>query len=185
MKRNTFYIYGLLLSIILIAQDGHIYLYDRDGYNETIPIDSIKSIIFSMNRTNTIRIQHKDGSQTESLITNLDMITFVSVPPSGSYEKPSQIVNTTFALRQNYPNPFNPSTTIEYELPESGRVLIQIFDVKGQLVRILESGNRFSGRHRVIWDGKNGDLQRVASGVYLYRMHYGNSVQMRKLLLLK
>jgi hypothetical protein len=185
MNRKTLLIVWLSLSIILLAQDRHMYLYDSDGQKTTIPVDSIRNVSFMMNQTHTIRVLQRDGLQTESKITGLDKITFVNITPAGLYERDPREMKTTFILHQNYPNPFNPSTTIEYELSKPGWVRIQIIDVNGRLIRTLLSGYRSVGRHQVIWDGRNEDLQRVASGVYLYRMYNGNGVRIKKLLYVK
>jgi hypothetical protein len=79
-----------------------------------------------------------------------------------------------FRLAQNYPNPFNPSTTIEFEVPETdaGFVLIalEVYNTMGQRIRTLAQGSYEAGRHRVVWDGSDSDGKRVASGVYYYRL---------------
>ena len=89
------------------------------------------------------------------------------------------------SLEQNYPNPFNARTVIPYQLPTGSRVRLEIFDVLGRKVRTLASGQRPGGEHRVAWDGTRGDGRAVASGVYLYRLETGESVQARKALLLR
>ncbi len=58
-------------------------------------------------------------------------------------------------LRGNYPNPFNPSTTIVFELRESSEVMLQLFDVKGQLVNTLASSYLSPGSYETFWDGTN------------------------------
>ena len=84
----------------------------------------------------------------------------------GSYEinRPS-----SFALFDNYPNPFNPSTTIEYAVPQSGRVRISI-NLNGQLVKVLVDDWVDVGRHVISWDSTDSREIRVGSGVYLYRI---------------
>ncbi|MCI0553751.1 MAG: T9SS type A sorting domain-containing protein [Anaerolineae bacterium] len=71
-----------------------------------------------------------------------------------------------YGLEQNYPNPFNPSTMISFALPENGKVTLRVFTLTGQLVRQVASGDYASGRHEVIWDGKDDRGAAVASGVY-------------------
>src|SRR5262249_46075873 len=58
-------------------------------------------------------------------------------------------------LEQNYPNPLNPRTTFAFSLPVAGRARLNIFDVRGRLVRTLVDGQFPAGRHEVIWDGTN------------------------------
>jgi hypothetical protein len=94
-------------------------------------------------------------------------------------------VPTQFALRQNSPNPFNPSTKIAYDLPSAGDVQISVFNVLGQHVKDLVSGYREAGSYDVIWNGKDNADQRVASGVYFYRIKSDQFNETKKMLLLK
>ena len=94
-------------------------------------------------------------------------------------------VATTFALHANYPNPFNPETTIAFDLPQAGRVELQVFDLLGQTVRTLLAQELSAGGHQVVWNGLDASGARVSSGVYFYRLQAGSQVQMRRMLLLK
>ena len=91
----------------------------------------------------------------------------------------------TYGLSQNYPNPFNPETIIEYQLPEAGRVSLKVYTIVGQEIRTLADGEKMAGYHQVIWDGKDNAGQRLASGVYLYRIQVGKFTQTKKVILLK
>ena len=73
-------------------------------------------------------------------------------------------------LLPNYPNPFNPETTIRYILPEQSQVRLVVYDLLGQTVRTLMDGPQSAGTRTVVWDGQNQDRQKVASGLYLYRL---------------
>jgi len=74
------------------------------------------------------------------------------------------------ALLQNYPNPFNPDTWIPYQLAEDGKVIIIIYDSIGQIVRKLDSGNRKAGCCEIHWDGRDGEGQPAANGIYFYAL---------------
>jgi len=93
-------------------------------------------------------------------------------------------------LLQNIPNPFNPETWIAYELAEDVNVSIQIYDTTGRLVRALDLGHRPAGYYvdrakAAYWDGRNDAGERVASGLYLYRLNAGNFSAVRRMLILK
>lgn len=88
-----------------------------------------------------------------------------------------------FRLEQNYPNPFNPITTIAYQLPEESDVRLTIYNVRGQQVRSAVSGRQAAGNREFIWNGLDDSGEAVASGVYLYRLHAGEAVLTRKMLL--
>ena len=88
----------------------------------------------------------------------------------GGLSLASSALPTRYALSQNHPNPFNPETTIRYDVPSLGPVSVVVYDVTGRTVRVLVDGDRMAGRHRVVWDGRDGLGRAVGSGVYLYRM---------------
>lgn len=105
-----------------------------------------------------------------------------------------QIVNILRApkktvLKQNYPNPFNPETWIPYELAKDTDVLIELYDLRGQLVRRLELGfqrrDRYTSREKAaLWDGRNQIGERVASGIYFYVLRAGDFTATRKMAIL-
>ena len=82
----------------------------------------------------------------------------------------SPIVAKGYALNQAYPNPFNPSTTISYEVGRTGNATLKVFNLRGELIRILKEGWHFNGRHQVSWDGKDNSGMQVPSGTYIYRL---------------
>jgi hypothetical protein len=90
-----------------------------------------------------------------------------------------------YALHQNYPNPFNPTTTIEYDLPKSSSVRLEIYNITGQKVRTLTSGQASAGHQTIVWDGRDATGRSVSSGIYLYRLTAGEYVKTRKMLLMK
>ena len=90
-----------------------------------------------------------------------------------------------FALAQNTPNPFNPQTEINFELPQAMAVRLQIFDLRGRLVKTLIDGQRQVGPQSIIWNGRDARGARVASGVYLYQLQAGEQVERRKMTLVK
>lgn len=74
------------------------------------------------------------------------------------------------SLSQNHPNPFSSATAISYQSPNVGRASLTIYDIAGQVVRTLADEHRAAGHHTVIWDGRDGNGQKVAPGIYLYRL---------------
>ncbi|MEJ2635754.1 MAG: T9SS type A sorting domain-containing protein [Calditrichia bacterium] len=100
---------------------------------------------------------------------------------TGVREKNGPLVNNKFSLFQNYPNPFNSSTFIGYYLPVESHVNIKIFDISGRLVDIIEDRNQTPGRHTARWNPNT-----VGSGVYFYRIQFGNGKSLiKKCLLIK
>lgn len=91
-----------------------------------------------------------------------------------------QSVPTEFSLEQNYPNPFNPSTVIRFALPHDAMVTLEVFNSLGQRVATLLNERREAGYHQSTFDGTN-----LASGIYVYKLHAGDFLASRKLLLVK
>ena len=75
-----------------------------------------------------------------------------------------------YSLSQNYPNPFNPSTQIDFALPRSADVRIDIYNILGEKVKTLIDEQMAAGNQSVIWDGTNYDGLHVSTGIYLYRI---------------
>jgi hypothetical protein len=90
-----------------------------------------------------------------------------------------------FELRQNYPNPFNPETAIDYRIAKTSRVEIGIYNLKGQLIRILVQGKQNPGAYSVRWNGLSQDGGLMPSGMYLVKMKTESFSKTRKLTLLR
>lgn len=90
-----------------------------------------------------------------------------------------------YQLYQNYPNPFNPSTTIAYDLPQDGEMSLEIYDVRGRLVRTLQRGELAAGHYEIIWNGRNDLGIPVVSGIYFYKMKSGEYNQTRRMIFMK
>lgn len=92
-----------------------------------------------------------------------------------SEDRPIQV-----RLDQNYPNPFNPTTVIHYDLPQTSKVQLEIFDMTGQRVAVLENSTQPQGRHTVEFDASA-----LSSGVYIYRLQAAGTALTRKMTLIK
>ncbi len=85
----------------------------------------------------------------------------------------------------NYPNPFNPSTIIEFYIPQPETCTLKIYNIKGELVKILLSEKLQSGKHKITWDGRDNNNKEASSGIYFYRLHTAKNGLTRRMLLLK
>ena len=83
-------------------------------------------------------------------------------------------------LTQNYPNPFNPSTTISFSLPESGNVILKIYNVIGKEIETLVEGYREAGIYTV-----NFNAEELASGMYIYSLRTNGFTETKKMLFMK
>ena len=90
-------------------------------------------------------------------------------------------VPETVVLYQNFPNPFNPSTIISFIAPHEGKAILKIYDLAGSEVAELFNQNVDSGKYYNI----KFNASVFASGVYLYKLDFGNQHLVKKLMLLK
>ena len=97
-----------------------------------------------------------------------------------------------FTLAQNYPNPFNPSTTIQYTINQVSfgrssrlRTLLTVYNLQGRRVRTLVDAEQGAGEYTIQWDGTDASGDKVASGIYLYRLERGDRSESKKMVLLK
>ena len=86
----------------------------------------------------------------------------------------------------NYPNPFNPETTIEFYLPNQEYAEVNIYNVKGQLIKIIDKKLFSAGQNQVHWNGTDINGKHLSSGIYLYKVKTESGLQnTKKMLLLK
>jgi hypothetical protein len=120
-----------------------------------------------------------DGTPVEQVV-DLDASTGVSVAVEDDRAVPAG-----FSLGPNYPNPFNPETVIPYQLEEAGPVSVAVYDALGRQVRVLVDRSQTEGSHRITWDARDGLGNLLPSGVYLYRLQAGGTVETRSMMLVK
>jgi len=92
----------------------------------------------------------------------------------------AEIIPTDFNVYQNYPNPFNPTTTISYDLPKAGNVIVKVYNLLGKEVATLYNGFQQAGNHKVKFDASS-----LSSGVYIYSVQFGSNTISKKMILMK
>ncbi len=128
------------------------------------------SILF----TDQHQVSKKYTSLTDTLGNyQLDITTEVSSQPTN--------VPQSVELSQNYPNPFSSSTAISYRLNTPSDAVITVFDILGKEVKTFTLNSQTVGIHGVTWDGKNNYGERIATGIYFYRLRVGNDFQVKKM----
>ena len=91
----------------------------------------------------------------------------------------------TFRLSANYPNPFNPSTTLQFTLPRTLPVIVDIFDITGRRVVRIADISMDAGSHRITWNGKTETGITVPAGIYIARLTAGPYSAVRKMAFIK
>lgn len=92
----------------------------------------------------------------------------------------NELIPIEFKLHNNYPNPFNPVTKINFDIPNSGKITLKVFDINGREVTTLLNEFKPAGFYSADFDGSN-----LSSGVYFYSLETENFVDTKKLVLLK
>lgn len=110
-----------------------------------------------------------------------DNLTWVDVEE----EAAEQEVLGGFSLSDNYPNPFNPETRIDYLVPRSCHVKLEIFNVLGQRIATLVDESKERGTYQLTWNGRDERGDEVASGVYFYKLEAEDFTQSKKMILMR
>ncbi|MBT4359813.1 MAG: T9SS type A sorting domain-containing protein [Candidatus Marinimicrobia bacterium] len=130
------------------------------------------------------------GNQTEVFLESMKfnsnlVIEDVSTIVSSIVSVDPVSIPTEYVLKQNYPNPFNPSTTLRYGLPEDATVSFVIYDIRGEVVKTIDSGTQIAGWYEHVWNGLDESGQSVSTGLYLTRLQAGSYTKVIKMLYLK
>ena len=128
-----------------------------------------------------ISITSNDANQSEVLIA----VTGAGVTVGNNLE----LIPTVTELSGNYPNPFNPSTIIKFSLKADSKVVLDIFNIKGQIVKTLINDQLSAGYHNLVWNGKDSNSKNVSSGIYFssFKASDGNEdyTSVKKMILMK
>jgi hypothetical protein len=159
-----------------------------DFYNETRnktlspgQIDTVNFPTWTANQVGTYATKCTtllagDMNSTNDYVTNS-----VTVLPVGIVENSKGQIPKTFVLENSNPNPFLTQTLIRYALPKEDKVNLQIYNVVGNLVRTLKTGIGKPGFYTISWNGKDENDNKVAKGIYFYRLEAGTDKAIKKL----
>jgi PKD repeat protein len=136
---------------------------------------------YNKSGTYSVKLVISNGTKSDSLVKN----NYIKASEPSGIIRGNFIVPDKYLLSQNYPNPFNPSTTIKFDLPKNSYVVLNIYNVNGQLVRTLVNGYRNAGSYKITWDGKNNSGISVASGIYIYIIKADSFTHVRRITLIK
>ena len=146
------------------------------------------NVRLNMSTTDTLVIPQAGNNS----VSSLRIIKYGGFPVDlGVKENPTGGVPKTFQLYQNYPNPFNPTTTIKLDIASPSTAEISVYNLLGQKVKTLFSGELAATQWVTEWNGTTDNGTPVTSGVYFVRLSArtkdnGESfTALRKLLLMK
>jgi hypothetical protein len=102
-----------------------------------------------------------------------------------SRDRETETVQPFIQLQQNYPNPFNPVTQIDFYLSHDDTITLSIYNIRGQKVRDLYTGDISAGKHTLTWEGIDNQNNSVSSGIYFYRLNTSTDSVIKKMTLIK
>jgi len=159
------------------------------------PLDSVSYVAIPVQRNQTANLQIGANATNDTLNVynqNGERMFFITpgdlpVPTGDESVSKGAALPREYSLEQNYPNPFNPSTTVSYSLPDNGVVPVKldIYNLRGAKVKTLVDRQQAAGNYQLQWDGTDDSGKMLGSGVYFYRLHAGEFVQTRKMVLVK
>jgi Secretion system C-terminal sorting domain len=154
-----------------------------DGFN--ISGDNIRAKYWDSQsgdwkEVSNVSVNLNTGTVNFNLATVSNYVILTSSSITSIEDGTENTLENNYKLKQNYPNPFNPSTSIAYQLSNSGFVSLRIFDLLGKEVAIIVNEQQSAGNYSVNFDGSS-----LTSGMYFYELKSGNFVQIRKMMLLK
>jgi len=115
-----------------------------------------------------------------SYIVEAPLIYKEQVPTNVEFNTPE-----SFELYQNYPNPFNPSTRIQYQVSSISYVSLVVYDILGNEVATLVDEEKEPGFYEVTFDRHSGEVQNLASGIYIYQLRTADFIDTKKMILLR
>lgn len=121
-----------------------------------------------------------DATMTVENNTSEEPVIDVHVDVVTGIEDENNMLPSEYNLAQNFPNPFNSTTEINFALPILSDVDLSIYNILGQKVATLISGNIEAGYHRIVWNASN-----IASGIYFYKLSANNYTSIQRLTLIK
>ncbi len=154
---------------------------DNDGFRDLVAVykgsgeDTLNGTSFSENGYHIFMFEWGDSTNSKDIITSVPEIKPVTV-----------ITPEDYRLEQNYPNPFNPTTSITFSLPLEKTISLKIYNSLGQEVKTLINNRMYqAGSHNIIWNATDKYGNRVASGMYIYKLKFGNFTKSKTMTLLQ
>ncbi|MCJ7496637.1 MAG: T9SS type A sorting domain-containing protein, partial [candidate division Zixibacteria bacterium] len=149
-----------------------------------IGLSTFVRYIFTDSTDNTLSSAHGQELIGQNDIEYKDGYVLIQCPDDVTEgDENISAIPKTYELSQNYPNPFNPVTEISFALPQESEVNLIIYNIKGQIVNKLVNERLKAGRYKVRWEGKDSAGNRVASGIYFYRINAGKYSETKKMIM--
>jgi len=157
-----------------------------DVTGDTLIVDAIVDLFYVAQMGDVVRVEgFMDYAYGYFELVPLEDSAIVVTGATGVEDELPQIMPAG-GFSRIAPNPFNPKTEVRFVLTRPNLAQLNVYNIRGELVRTLVNGRLDSGEHITSWDGTDAVGQRVSSGTYFARLRIGTEVmQVRKLMLVK
>jgi hypothetical protein len=143
------------------------------------PLKIMATVNYPQGTRGDIRIEAVGPLPNQSIYGSLT----IRLDPTVSVSEHEQ-VPALFVLHDNFPNPFATETQIDFATLGQGKSVLEIYNLIGQRIKVLENQKLLAGKQTVKWDGTDESGKRVAPGIYFYRLRGEEFVQSKKMVLL-
>ncbi len=141
------------------------------GYVSMLMIEPTKNISVSV-------LINQTEADPQKICTELLKLTYNFVVTAIGHKNDG--IPTSFSLKQNYPNPFNPGTIIEFSVPQTSNIKLEVFNTLGQKVSTLVNSKVNAGNHTI-----NYNASELSSGIYIYKILSAHFSDSKKMMLIK
>jgi hypothetical protein len=143
----------------------------------TLIAESTSGYMFEVNSAGTVQWSYNRGGEiVRALRYPYSYLTGI--------EENNTIANK-YELSQNYPNPFNPTTNIKYQIQKNCFVTLKVYDMLGREIETLVNEFQNAGTYNVQFPDNDYTINRMATGVYFYKMEVGAFTDVKRMILLK
>jgi flagellar hook assembly protein FlgD len=157
----------------LLVQAQTVFFYFTNGTTQSYAVEDIRKLTFVGDEQ---VLWLNDGTQYTWNVSTIGQYEFEEDFTTGIEHIASGLAPLQLSV---FPNPATAEVTLDTELPQAARLVVDILDLQGRVVRGLYAGERPAGAHRLQWDAADDRGARVAPGTYLVRLAtpYGSSTK--------
>lgn len=135
-----------------------------------IPTDAMMNFLYD-----NLAVVSEVDTQFLTIAVNEELYSGTGEPGSGNKA----------TLSANYPNPFRNTTTIEYSLPATTNVLLEVFSITGEKVKTIAESEQARGTFKATWNGSDDTGRQLPGGIYLYRLKTADATLTRRCVLIR
>ncbi len=175
---NAWY-YDIRLTCSNTAGGTVLALFDNVGLIEWTPWTEFQPLNTVINPNNYYWMQILTQENPKSVTVAFTEQRYSPLP-----QRSEGVPSLTSDLKA-YPNPFRETANISFSLEDKGKATLAVYNLRGQKVRTLLSGELPTGKHQLAWDGRDDRGQQAASGIYFLRLELGGKASVRKLVMIR